>query len=153
MTSLRRNALLPAACLIFLALSLPFVSNYLFYQALQKTLKTPINGKFKPYITPRFRIENAQFVWKNKVKLLSGDVDVRYSLLRFLLLREMRLQASGKDLNAELMGAWAQMQGVEAIPLESFQSDLVFKGGKLSEIHSVHAFSKGFQFHIQKSEV
>lgn len=139
--------------LILLVLLVPMITNYIFYYSLQKTLKTSIEGQFKPSFTPHFQLKNAQFAWKDKVKLLSGDVDVHYSLLKFLFLRELRFQAKGKNLNAELMGSWAQMQGVQSIPLENFQSDLAFRGGKLTEVHSVYAFSKGFQFHIQKSEV
>lgn len=124
------------------------------WHELEKRLDTKISGSYAPaFFLPSFEIRDVRFEWDEKVKLLSGHLKVGYDPLGFLFGQDLRVRLSGRDLKAELLGEWAESQGLRELPLEEFQAEITVGPKGLKEISSLTVESSVFQFHIQKTEI
>lgn len=133
------------------------------WRELQHRLKIEMGGKFVPAVLlPSFEIRDAHFEWDDKVKLISGHLKVEYHPMAYLLSRgpwipartpaALRITLSGNQLVAELLGSWAERQGLRSLPIDRFHADLALGPRGLDEIFSLEVDSPVFQFHVQKSE-
>ena len=123
------------------------------YRGLKSRFKSSIRGKLEPAVlSPSFYLRNAQLTWKEKVKLISGDLKISYNLWHFLQKSTLRVELEGKNLDVEFLGGWATSQGVRKVTLESFYADLGFGREGLREVYAVDAKSPSFQFRIQRTE-
>jgi len=120
---------------------------------IEKRLKIETAGKFIPtFMATSFYLKDAHFDWDDKVQFLSGDLKVDFDLLS-IFKEKMRVRFSANNIAVKLIGDWAKTQGVGDIFLDHFDADMELgPKGKLSEIYSVNADSRKFQFHIKKSE-
>lgn len=120
--------------------------------AIQHRLKLEVHGSYLPVpFFPAFYLRDANFSWKGKVTLVSGNLKVHYSPVA-LLLGRVRTQISGKDLRIRLEGDWAQMQQVESVTLKKFEADLEIGPEGVREIYLLDAYSPEFQFRIHQNK-
>ncbi len=120
---------------------------------LQARLKIELHGKFEPVLfSPSFYLRHLEFVWKGKVKLISGDLQVKYRLGGLLTKNALRLELKGKNLEVEFLDEWAAAQGIEKVTLRSFYADLDLGPEGLREIFALDAEAPSFQFRIQRTE-
>ena len=141
----------------------PLVGWWVWHE-LEHRMKFQISGSFSPaFFLPAFAIKDATFEWGNKAKLLSGNLNVRYDLFPFVLARGgcvrmlgddlLHVRLSGTGLRAELLGEWAQMEGLHGeVPIKRCDAELGFGPNGLREISSLDIDSPAFQFHIKKTE-
>ncbi len=120
--------------------------------AIQHRLKLEVRGSYLPVpFFPAFYLRGANFSWREKVTLVSGNLKVHYSPVA-LLLGRVRTQISGKDLRIRLEGDWAKMQQVESVTLNSFEADLEIGPEGIREIYLLDAYSPEFQFRIHQNK-
>lgn len=129
------------------------LSNRLAYELMQKNLRIQPQGIFYPSLTRfQFHLQNVQLVWKDKVKVLSGNFSVNYGRPFFWRLNPVRVQLSGEDAVIKLEGDWARMQGSQEVKLKKLFADVVLDQQGLHEIYQITAESPSFNFHIRNRE-
>src|SRR5262245_38611857 len=96
-----------------LAFAAPLAGGLKIRRALQTRLELVMSGKFVPApFAPSFRLKDAAFEWRGKVRLDSGDLLVHYDPAA-LLRNTLKLRLSGTGLEIRLLDDWAKSQGVE----------------------------------------
>lgn len=142
-----------AALILVSSVVLPFLAAWKVQASLEKRIEIKMSGQILPvFFTTTFFIRDARFEWRNKVKLISGNLKVTYDPVFFLKRDYLRVRLVGHGLSAKLLGDWAKVQGVEELGLDSLDADLVFDRKGLKEINGIEALSPAFQFRIKKSE-
>ncbi|MBI3306693.1 MAG: hypothetical protein HYZ84_02645 [Candidatus Omnitrophica bacterium] len=130
----------------------PVFSSVLAYQKLQKNMKIHIDGNFIPFpLFPGFQVREAYFTWRDKVELISGNLNVRYNLV-FFLPSSFRIRVQGRSLQVKLLGSWAAQEGIQNLNLDFFEADLGLDRSGIREIYGIEAISPQFQFRVKKSE-
>ncbi len=119
--------------------------------AIQHRLKLNVHGTYLPVpFVPAFYVRGANFSWREKVTLVSGNLKVHYSPIA-LLAGRVRTKISGQNLRIRLEGDWARMQQVEDVTLKTFKADLEIGPGGIREIYLLDAYSPEFQFRIHQN--
>ncbi len=137
---------------IFL-LAWPVVCGYWVKSRIEHRMKMPVRGTYVPvFLVPSFYLKNAEFEMPGKVKLLSGHLKVDYDPFS-VFLGNMRVKLSSDRIQMRLLGAWAELEGVEDASVDHFEAEVGIGPKGLSEIYAVNAKSQSFQFQIKKSEV
>ncbi len=127
-------------------------AGWMVNQRLMHRLKIEGSAEYRPeWFRPSYELRNAQVVWRERVKILSGSVRVEYDLLS-VLGGVLRVRISGRGVQARLLGEWAKIQGVEETPVESFYAQLGVGREGLRAVEEVDVRSPAFQFRIRKSE-
>lgn len=137
---------------LFAAVIFP-LAGFWVRREVERRMKVEIGGTYVPVpFAPSFYLRDSRFKWDEKVKLISGDLKVDFNPLSIFLggLLEIQLTSSGPEI--ELLGEWAELQGVRRLRLDHVKAHLGLAAGGVREIYSLHAASPVFQFHIQKSE-
>ena len=143
-----RVRFVPFALLFFIFFSIGV--KYVVFWDLQKRIDLKIQGFLQPSIVQSsFQIHQASFVWKDKVKFLSGDLDLRYDLAYFLRYGKWHIQILSKNAVIYLLGDWAKIQGRGEVPLTKLRADLVFDQKKILDINNLEAYSPTFHFSIK----
>ncbi|MDP3919894.1 MAG: hypothetical protein Q8R76_03710 [Candidatus Omnitrophota bacterium] len=120
--------------------------------ALERSIDAEIGGRFVPTLfQPSFSLQDVHFDWDGKVKLSSGQLNVRYDLISIFLGKGLRVRLSGQNLVATLHGEWATVAAAEQVPLTHFFAELIFRNNQLGEILAVEAESPVFEFHFRES--
>lgn len=150
--------------LLVAATLMPPLAGWWVWHELEHRMNVKISGRYSPaFFLPAFTIKDAAFEWDDKVKLVSGNLNVSYEPFSFLFARGgcalgsgdslLQVKLSGTGLRAELMGEWAMMEGVHGeVPIDHFSAELGFGSDGLREISSLFIHSPAFQFQIKKSE-
>jgi hypothetical protein len=119
---------------------------------IQARLHIKIEGKYDPmFFRPAFRIRDARFTWRQKVELLSGDLNVRYDLLKLVSSNQIRVRLSGRDLKVKLLGSWSKIQGIENAVIRNLDTGIAIGPGGLEKIDYLELDSDEFQFRIHES--
>jgi hypothetical protein len=141
-----------AGLLIFLAAA-PAVGGWVIKKRIERRLDLKMTGDYTPALfRPVFYLHNVTFEWRDRIKFLSGNLEVRYNPVDLFSGSKLRVKLSGKDFDIELLKDWAKVQGVENAAVDVFYADLEFDSRGLREIHAVDVQSKMFQFKIASSE-
>ncbi len=122
-------------------------------KAVEQSLEIRLNGTLEPvFLKPAFNLRGAGFTWEGRVRLISGDVSVRYDPFFLLKRGNLRVRISGEALQIRLEGDWAKLQGVTDAQLEHLTADLGLDRSGVREIYAMDVKSSQFQFQIVKSE-
>lgn len=112
-----------------------------------------VRGRYVPVpVLPRFILRQATGEWKGKVRILAGDLEVKYDLLRILTGRPLRLRIVSRNLSLEFLAAWAGGEDLKTVRASRFEADLEIGKKGLTRINLLRVESPTFQFHIQHSE-
>lgn len=132
---------------------LPSLMNYCVYRKLETELPFQISGNFYPFFSrPGFSLTQAKLNWQDRIQIDSGNLRVGYSIPELLKGKGHRIEVEGSHLNAELLGSWAELQGVRKAEIKSLKADVLLKEGEVREIFDVSVLSPAFQFNLKRTE-
>lgn len=147
-----RSYLKPVLLSLLILLSLQWGASIWIQQEIQKRLEIRLTGNFWPLpLLPSVVGDPAGLEWKNRVTILSGKLKIDYNVFPLLFQNSIRIQITGKNLQARLFGDWAKLQGVENIQIDHLDADLEIVKKGLGEVYEVHAESPSFHFVIEKN--
>lgn len=148
----KKKGILVSFC-VFLLVSggLSFGINAWVYSEVQKRLDIKIGGNYVPAIfLPSFTVKNANFLWKDKVKLVTGDLEASFNIFSVVSDKGVRIKIKSQNCDIKFVGKWANLQGVEDVLLKDFFADIAIDFNGISEIYQISAMSPEFQFSIKK---
>jgi len=151
---MKRTAAVLKVLFILAVLSLsPIMASYWVKGYVERCLKIEIQGKFEPLLfQTAFRLQDGSFDWKNRVKLNSGDLSVRYDLKELLFHRKLRLFVEGSNLDVGLTEGWIKEYQGDSIIIDSADIDMSLDQEGINEIHFLDVNSSYMTFRIQASD-
>lgn len=112
----------------------------------EKALELEVGGSVHaPAFKSGFVIERLHLDWDNRVRVLSGTLEVDYDL-RSLISGRYAVMLNGRQVAAELMGDWAEIAGGQKAVFDEVFADLIFDDEGLREINALRAESPTLQF-------
>lgn len=144
-------ALLLTGVLLF-AVGFPALTGYWVHRQIQSRIGFSISGTWVPdFLSSSYSVRSARFIWKDKVRLDSGRLRVAYDPVSAFSGR-LRVRLYSNDLRIELLGHWAEIQGVRAANVRKLDARLGIGPRGIQEIDFVEILSPEFQFRIKDSE-
>ncbi len=120
----------------------PLAAGLWVKQEIERRLTMDIQGVFWPgFFRPSFELKKANFIWQDKVKVLSGNLKIDYDPISLLNHRRIRVRMEGRDLSAVLLGKWAETQGVQDLKFHDFFADFEIGEKGLEEVNALKAHS------------
>ena len=86
------------------------------------------------------------------MKVVSGELEVGSQPLDLFSKKILHFTLKGSNIRGELLGEWAERQGIQHFQLDRFYAQLGFDSQGLREISVLEASSPEFQFQIKPSE-
>ncbi|MSR76698.1 MAG: hypothetical protein EXS63_00510 [Candidatus Omnitrophica bacterium] len=135
---------------ILVLISLSLGIKVLVFKDIQTRIGLQMQGALVPSVfQSRFQINQANFIWKDRVKFISGDLDLRYDLAYFLTHGKWHIQIQSDNAVIYLLGDWAKIQGRGNVSLTQLRADLTFDQKKILDIGYLEAHSPTFNFSIK----
>jgi hypothetical protein len=133
-------------------MNFPTLMGFWIKHKLEECMRMKISGSWTPvFFQPSFGLRDVHFTWEDKVEVISGNLKVDYDLIS-LSRKELRLKLSSNDLLAELLGEWAEREGVQKLKVQRFYADLTFGQDGLKEIFSLEVKSPSLELRFQGSQ-
>lgn len=125
-------------------------AQYWVFDQIQKRIEIQISGIWVPSVwKPAFKVRQAAFQWKERIRLLSGDVEVEYDPLDLWVRRNFRIRLSSTNARIQFLGDWSKLQGGGEMAVEKLFADIALDTKGLKEIYAVEVKSPSYQFQIQ----
>ncbi|HOE68106.1 MAG: hypothetical protein BWY49_01313 [Candidatus Omnitrophica bacterium ADurb.Bin314] len=126
--------------------------NYFVFCELQKRLEVRVTGRFVPAVfVTAFRVKNASFSWEDRVRVARGEIRIGYDPLTIFSEQGIRIVAENSGADIELLGRWAEQQGVGSAKLDYLHADITLGHRKVTAIHAIEARSPSFHFSIKNA--
>ncbi|MDD5216992.1 MAG: hypothetical protein PHN49_02195 [Candidatus Omnitrophica bacterium] len=130
-----------------------YIAAYWTKYEIERRIKADIQGDVRPVLfQPRFALKNVNFVWKDKLKVSSGEVDIEYDAMQLISGELLRVKIQGGNIQGELLGTWSEIEGVKQVDELTLIADLGFGRHGLREIHDVEVNSPTLKFRIQEGQ-
>ena len=137
----KRKAVLAFSVLLAAALFCP-VTVFLTLHWAEKSLGLDIGGQYIPHgVMPAYSIRGASFVWKDKIEVKGGVLNVKYRPFQWLTERKMRFTISAKDLPVTIGASLSQTGRSEEATLDSFYADVLLDAGGIKDVYAVEVRS------------
>lgn len=108
-----------------------------------------LQGQMNLHFGPVFELRNVRLNWQDKVRILSGDLTVRYDPFTFWHSKGVHIVISSHNLRFQLEGDWAAQVGQNMpVKLDELLVDIRFNQQGISEILSVNIQSPELRFVI-----
>ncbi len=139
---------------ILIAVVLPPLVDWKIHREIQNHLKVKISGDFFPaLLNPSYALRNVRFEWPDKIRLFSGNLEIEYNPLAVLEIRPLVVHVTGENLQVQLLGRWAEAQGVGKTFIKKLDAKFRIDSRGLREVYLLKIDSPAFQFHIKESEI
>jgi hypothetical protein len=133
--------------------AIPPVSGWIVFKEIQHRLKFKVAGRFCPsYFFAGFFVEDASFVWEDRVELLSGSVKVEYNPVSVFTGELLRVKITSRGAQVRLIGEWSRTQGVGRAAIDFVNAELGLGRKGIREIDAVDVRSPAFRFEIKNAE-
>ncbi len=121
-------------------------------RGVEKALRIKISGQIQPeFLKTSFHVSGVQTAWNQKIRILSGRVDVDYDPI-LMAAGRLALRIQGTKVAAELLGDWAQLAGGQKIIFDDVFVNFVLVANGIQEIKSLRAESPSVHFSFGSSK-
>ena len=150
----REKRILNLALFSFLFVTVIFpAAGFWVWQEVQGRMGVKISGRYSPVLFSfSFILHGARFEWDEKVKFISGDLKVDFEPLSLLSGSLLRIRLQSQNSEIELLGEWAELEGVRRVKLDRVEAHLGLAREGLRDIYFLDVRSPSLQFHLQESE-
>lgn len=137
-----------------LVIAMPYLTGFWVLSKVQESLGVNIEGTLRPdFKRPfSFNIINTNFIWDEKVELVSGDINIVYNLNTILTAKPIRVRITGQKLRTRLVGDFSYLSDLSEVTFDSAVFDFDFTQDGINDIYFLTAQSPKVQFNISKTE-
>lgn len=116
---------------------------------LEKKAGSPIQATFLPDVFyPSFTLKNIHLHWQDRFQVLSGTLHVQYNPLSLFTSRKLRVQIEGSNLTTQLLGEFAESQGISRAEVDRAKIDFALGDQGPPDVFLLEVHSPQLEFQM-----